>query len=112
MAVGSLSRVLVTGGAGFIGRRVAGAPQAHGHAVTSVDKHASAGKSMTVNDIVAAVRVVTRAELPVEHVPPKPGATPAVIVDISAARSLGYEPQHDLKAGIATVWPEFSETAK
>jgi UDP-glucose 4-epimerase len=36
----------------------------------------------------------------------------AAIVDISAARALGYQPAHDLKAGIATVWPEFSETAK
>jgi UDP-glucose 4-epimerase len=37
---------------------------------------------------------------------------PAVIVDISAARALGYAPRFDLKAGIATVWPEFSETAR
>ena len=33
--------------------------------------------------------------------------TPAVIVDISAARALGYEPAHDLNSGLATVWPEF-----
>ena len=32
-----------------------------------------------------------------------------VIVDISAAQALGYEPAHDLKSGFATVWPEFSE---
>jgi hypothetical protein len=32
--------------------------------------------------------------------------------NISVARGLGYEPRHDLEAGIATVWPEFSETAK
>jgi UDP-glucose 4-epimerase len=70
------------------------------------------GESVTVNDIVEAARSVTGAELPVEHVPPKPGEMPAVIIDISAARSLGYAPRFDLKAGIATVWPEFSETAK
>jgi len=70
------------------------------------------GESVTVNDIVEAARSVTGAELPAEHVPPKPGEMPAVIVDISAARSLGYAPRFDLKAGIATVWPEFSETAK
>ncbi len=80
LAGGSLSRVLVTGGAGFIGRRV--------------------------------VRSVTGAEIPAEHVPPKPGEMPAVIIDISAARALGCRPGYDLKAGIATVWPEFSETAK
>jgi hypothetical protein len=32
---------------------------------------------------------------------------PAVIVDISLARSLGYAPAFDLKAGLATVWAEF-----
>src|SRR5215472_1874309 len=40
MADGSLSRVLVTGGAGFIGRRVINALLDQGHEVTSADKHA------------------------------------------------------------------------
>lgn len=34
------------------------------------------------------------------------------IVGIPAARALGYRPEYDLKAGIATVWPEFAEKAK
>ena len=55
--------------------------------------------------------MITGAEIPVEHVPAKPGEMPAVIIDISAARALGYQPTYDLKSGIATVWPEFSETA-
>ena len=66
-----------------------------------------AGESVTVNEIVQAARSVTGAAIPVENVPPKQGEMPAVIVDISAARSLGYEPAHDLKSGIATVWPEW-----
>jgi UDP-glucose 4-epimerase len=66
-----------------------------------------AGESVTVNDIVAAARSVTGAPIPAEHIPAKPGEMPAVIVDISAARALGYQPSHDLKSGIATVWPEF-----
>jgi UDP-glucose 4-epimerase len=70
------------------------------------------GESVTVNDILEAARAVTGAEIPAEHVPAKPGEMPAVIIDISAARALGYQPRYDLKAGIATVWPEFSETAK
>lgn len=70
------------------------------------------GESVTVNDILEAARAVTGAEIPGEHIPAKPGEMPAVIIDISAARALGYEPRYDLKAGIATVWPEFSETAK
>ena len=68
----------------------------------------AAGESVTVNDIVAAARSVTGAPIPAQHVPAKPGEMPAVIVDISAARALGYQPTHDLKSGIATVWPEFA----
>jgi UDP-glucose 4-epimerase len=71
-----------------------------------------AGKSVPVNDILEAARSVTGAELPVQNTPPKAGEMPAVIVDISAARALGYQPQHDLKSGLATVWPEFSEAAQ
>jgi UDP-glucose 4-epimerase len=37
---------------------------------------------------------------------------PAVIVDISAARAIGYRPVHDLKSGLSTVWPDFTEAAK
>ena len=71
-----------------------------------------AGESVSVNDMVDAARGVTGSGIPVEHVPPKPGEMPAVIVDISAARALGYAPAHDLKSGLSTVWPEFSEAAK
>jgi UDP-glucose 4-epimerase len=68
-----------------------------------------AGESVSVNDILIAARNVTGGELPVTHVPAKPGEMPAVIVDISRARSIGYEPEQDLKSGLATVWPEFAE---
>jgi UDP-glucose 4-epimerase len=71
-----------------------------------------AGESVTVNDIVAAARAVTGAPIPAENVPPKPGEMPAVIVDISAARAMGYQPTHDLKSGIATVWPEWDPHAQ
>jgi UDP-glucose 4-epimerase len=70
-----------------------------------------AGESVSVNDMVDAARGVTGSEIPVQNVPAKPGEMPAVIVDISAARALGYEPMHDLKSGLSTVWPEFSKGA-
>jgi nucleoside-diphosphate-sugar epimerase len=69
------SPVLVTDGAGLVGRRVA--------------------------------RRVTGAPIPVEHVPVGNGEMPAVVVDISAARAIGYRPVHDLDTGMATVWPDF-----
>ena len=70
-----------------------------------------AGEPVTVNDIIAAARAVTGAPIPADYVPAKPGEMPAVIVDISAARALGYRPTHDLKSGLATVWPEFAPHA-
>jgi UDP-glucose 4-epimerase len=66
------------------------------------------GRSESVNDLVAAARKATGAELPVEHVPAKPGEMPAVVLDISRARALGYEPRHTLESGLATAWPDFA----
>jgi UDP-glucose 4-epimerase len=70
------------------------------------------GESVSVNEILAAARVVTGAELAAEHAPAKTGEMPAVIVDISAARALGYKPVHDLKSGLATAWPDFAEAGQ
>jgi UDP-glucose 4-epimerase len=66
-----------------------------------------AGTSVSVNDMVETARRVTGAPIPVEHVPVPNGEMPAVVVDISAARAIGYAPSHDLESGMATVWPDF-----
>ena len=68
------------------------------------------GQSVSVMDMVEAARSVTGALLPVEHVPVGPGEMPAVLLDNSVARGLGYAPGYDLKSGLATVWPEFAGT--
>jgi UDP-glucose 4-epimerase len=65
------------------------------------------GQSVTVNDMVATARRVTLAPIPAENVPVGNGEMPAVILDISAARALGYQPRYDLETGMATVWPDF-----
>lgn len=64
-------------------------------------------RSWTVNEMVAAAREATGAEIPVEHQPARPGEMPAVVVDVARARSLGYEPTTALAEGMATVWPDF-----
>jgi UDP-glucose 4-epimerase len=66
------------------------------------------GRSMSVNDLIEAAREATGAPIPAEHVPAKAGEMPAVVLDIARARSLGYEPRHDLVSGMATVWPDFA----
>ncbi len=68
-----------------------------------------AGQSVTVLELVEAVRTVTGCALPAEHVPAKPGEMPAVIVDISRAREqLGYQPLVSLVDGLSTVWKDFA----
>ena len=68
------------------------------------------GQAVTVLDMVEAARIVTGKPLPYELVPVGPGEMPAVRLDISLARGLGYTPGYDLKSGLATVWPEFAGT--
>src|SRR5918992_4363632 len=63
------------------------------------------GRSTSVHDLVAAARTVTGAPIPVEHVPAKRGEMPAVVLDIAAARELGYQPRPDLVSRPATGWP-------
>jgi hypothetical protein len=33
-------------------------------------------------------------------------------IGISGACSIGYRPEHDLKSGLAPVWPEFAEATQ
>ena len=68
------------------------------------------GQAVTVLDMVETARIVTGEPLPYELVPVGPGEMPAVRLDISLARGLGYTPAYDLKSGLATVWPEFAGT--
>jgi UDP-glucose 4-epimerase len=65
------------------------------------------GQSVTVNEMVATARRVTGVDIPAENVPIQQGEMPAVKLDISVSRSLGYSPSYDLEKGMATVWPDF-----
>ena len=66
------------------------------------------GTSLSVLEVVEAVREVTGAELAVEHGPARPGEMPAVIVDPSRARAAGWRPQFDFESGLRGVWKEWS----
>ena len=66
-----------------------------------------AGRSVSVAELIATAGTVVGRPVPVQHVEPKPGEMPAVIVSIERARKLGYEPSVSLAEGLATVWDEF-----
>jgi UDP-glucose 4-epimerase len=66
------------------------------------------GSSLSVLEVLEAVRRVTRAELDVTHGPARPGEMPAVIVDNSRARAAGWTPRYSFEEGLAGVWEEWS----
>nr|WP_328796260.1 NAD-dependent epimerase/dehydratase family protein [Halosaccharopolyspora lacisalsi] len=70
------------------------------------------GRSISVLELIDAVRGATGESLPVTHVPAKNGEMPAVIVNIDRARrELGYTPAVSLSEGLSTVWQDFRESA-
>jgi UDP-glucose 4-epimerase len=66
------------------------------------------GTSLSVLEVVEAVRHVSGASLDVRHGPAKPGEMPAVIVDNRRAREAGWGPSMSLADGLVGVWDEWS----
>lgn len=66
------------------------------------------GHSLSVLDVVDAVRAATGAKLDVGYGPAKAGEMPAVIVDPSRAREAGWTPRISFEDGLAAVWEEWS----
>ncbi len=67
------------------------------------------GTSLSVLEVVDAVRDISGAELSVRHGPAKAGEMPAVIVDPSRAHAAGWSPQYPLlEQGLVGVWDEWS----
>ncbi|HEY0475075.1 MAG TPA: NAD-dependent epimerase/dehydratase family protein [Kribbella sp.] len=68
------------------------------------------GQSVSVLELVEAVREVTGSPIPAEHVDAPPGEMPAVVVDVSAsAESLGYKPTVSLTDGLSRTWQYFRD---
>src|SRR5207237_584331 len=67
-----------------------------------------AGRSLSVLEVIEAVREVTGAELDVRHGPARAGEMPAVIVDPSRARAAGWAPRYGFADGVRGVWQEWS----
>jgi UDP-glucose 4-epimerase len=67
------------------------------------------GTSLSVLEVVDAVREVSGAEIGVRHGPAKPGEMPAVIVDPARAHAGGWTPRFPaLHDGLIGVWDEWS----
>ena len=67
------------------------------------------GESLSVHEVIDAVRSVSGAEIPVAHGPAKPGEMPAVIVDPSRALAAGWSPRYPtFSDGLVGVWDEWS----
>lgn len=68
------------------------------------------GTSVSVNRVYEVTTEVCRVSIPVQHMASRPGEMPAVRVDISRARAIGYTPTVDLRDGLKAVWDDFLET--
>lgn len=67
------------------------------------------GSSLSVLEVIDAVRAVTGAQIDVRHGPAKAGEMPAVIVDPTRAHQAGWSPRYpDLHEGLVGVWEEWS----
>ena len=67
------------------------------------------GQSLSVHEVIDAVREVSGAEVPVRHGPAKAGEIPAVIVDPGRAHRAGWSPRYPALAdGLVGVWEEWS----
>ena len=64
-------------------------------------------RSYTVNEITEVAREATGMPIRAQRVAAKPGEMPAVVVDITRARSLGFEPEVALLEGMRSVWRDF-----
>jgi UDP-glucose 4-epimerase len=67
-----------------------------------------AGRSLSVLEVVDAVRQVTGADIEVRHGPARAGEMPAVIVDPARAHAAGWSPRYSFEQGLAGVWEEWS----
>ena len=64
-------------------------------------------RSYTVNEITQAARDATGRPIGARRVAAKPGEMPAVVVDITKARGLGFEPGVSLVEGMGRAWADF-----
>jgi UDP-glucose 4-epimerase len=69
-----------------------------------------AGISMSVHEVIDAVRTVSGSELAVRYGPAKAGEMPAVVVDPRRAHAAGWSPRFpQLADGLVGVWEEWSK---
>ncbi len=68
-------------------------------------------RSYTVNEITQVARNASGRPIPAEHVAPKPGEMPAVVVDITRARARGFAPGVTLDEGMRSVWADFAPSS-
>ncbi len=66
------------------------------------------GTSLSVHEVLDAVRAISGAELAVRHGPAKPGEMRAAVVDPSRAHAAGWSPRFPrLSDGLVGVWEEW-----
>lgn len=71
-----------------------------------------AARSVSMNVLHQLTCDATEVAIGATHVAGKPGEMPAVIVDTSRARSLGFSPAFTLEEGLRATWLDFRASAE
>lgn len=69
------------------------------------------GESISVNELHRIACEVTGVDIGKDHVEAKQGEMPAVIVDNTHAREMGWSPEHDIRSGMQATWEDFKASA-
>ncbi len=67
------------------------------------------GRSVSMNELYDLTCQATGVSIKMDHVEAKAGEMPAVIVDTTKARSLGFEVAYGLEDGLAATWLDFQQ---
>lgn len=75
---------------------------------TSATFIAGGGRSVSVNTLHEMTVSATSCEIPATHIAPKLGEMPAVIVDVSKSKGIGFAPTWTLERGLDATWESFT----
>lgn len=67
-----------------------------------------AARSLSMNELHQLTCDATKVAIGATHVAGKPGEMPAVIVDTSHAKNLGFAPSYTVESGLRATWEDFA----
>jgi UDP-glucose 4-epimerase len=101
-----VARILITGGAGYVGSHCTKLLAAAGHECLVFDSLRSSGQGASVREVIEAARATTGRPIKAHVAPRRPGDPPMLVADATSARKLlGWSAERsDLATILADAW--------